>query len=129
MEYVALTGISDIVMSELKDHLLRTIEIRSPQNFFTSLNLNVGDHIFLTHTSVQDIMRGTPGVVAQVVKHNVSTHRTVTGNDTFYEEHESMMIRLQLNSLGVARINNILSNELGKVTRVDAEQTCFYEAR
>jgi uncharacterized protein len=129
MEYVALTGISDIVMSELKEHLLRTIEIRSPQNFITSLDINVGDHIFITHTSAQDIMRGTPGVVVQVVKHQVSTHRTVTGNDTFYEEHESMIIRLQLKSIGVARINNILSNELGKVTLVDAEQTCFYEAR
>ncbi|NPE29042.1 DUF473 domain-containing protein [Methanococcoides sp. SA1] len=129
MEYVALTGISDTVLSELKDHLLRTIEIRSPQNFFTSLNLDVNDHIFLTRTSAQDIMRGTPGVVAQVVKHHVSTHKTITGNDTFYEEHESMMIRLQLKSIGVARINNIISNELGKVTLVDAEQICFYEAR
>lgn len=129
MEYVALTGISDIVISDLKANLLRTIEIRSPQNFFTSLGINVGDHIFVTHTSVQDMMRGTPGVVAQVVKHQVSTHRTVTGNDTFYEEHESMMIRLQLKSIGLARINNILSNALGKVTLVDAEQACFYEAR
>ncbi|MDA0525821.1 DUF473 domain-containing protein [Methanococcoides alaskense] len=129
MEYVALTGISDIVMSELKEHLLRTLEIRSPQNFITSLGINVGDHIFITHTSAQDIMRGTPGVVVQVVKHQVSTHRTLTGNDTFYEEHESMIIRLQLKSIGVARINNILSNELGKITSVDAEQICFYEAR
>lgn len=129
MEYVALTGISDIVMSELKDHLLRTIEIRSPQNFITSLGIDVGDTIFVTHTSAQDIMRGTPGVMAQVVKHQVSTHRTVTGNDTFYEEHESMMIRLQLKSVGVARINNVLSKELGKITVVDAEQICFYEAR
>lgn len=129
MEYVALTGISDIVLSELKDHLLRTIEIRSPQNFFTSLDINVGDNIFMTHTSAQDIMRGTPGVVAQVIKHQVSTHRTVTGTDTFYEERESMMIRIQLKSIGVARISNILSNELGKVTLVDAEQICFYEAR
>ncbi|ABE51868.1 DUF473 domain-containing protein [Methanococcoides burtonii] len=129
MEYAALTGISDTVISELKGHLLRTIEIRSPQNFFTSLDFDVNDHIFLTRTSAQDIMRGTSGVVAQVVKHHVSTHKMITGNDTFYEEYESMIIRLQLKPIGVARINNIISNELGKVTLVDAEQICFYEAR
>lgn len=129
MEYVALTGISETAISELKNHLLRTIEIRSPQNFFTSLDIDVGDNVFLTNTSMQDIMRGTPGVVAKVIKHQVSTHKTVTGHDTFYEEHESMMIRLQLKPVGVARINDIITHELGKVARVEAEQVCFYEAR
>ncbi|SET11581.1 hypothetical protein SAMN04488587_0017 [Methanococcoides vulcani] len=129
MEYVALTGISDSAISELKDHQLRTIEIRTPQNFFTSLNVGVGDDIFLTHTSIQDLTRGNTGIIAKVIKHQLSTHRTITGNDMFFEEHETMMIRLQLQAKGIARISKVLSNEIGKETRVVAEDMCFYEAR
>lgn len=129
MEYVALTGISESAISELKTHQLRTIEIRSPQNFFTSLNVNVGDYIFLTHTSIQDLTHGSTGIIAKVIKHQLSTHRTITGNDIFFEEHETMMIRLQLQTKGIARISKVLSNEVGKETRVIAEDMCFYEAR
>ncbi|NYT19885.1 MAG: DUF473 domain-containing protein [Methanosarcinales archaeon] len=129
MEYVALTGISDSAISELKNHQLRTIEIRTPQNFFTALNVNVGDNIFLTHTTIQDLTRGSTGIIAKVIKHQLSTHRTITGNDMFFEEHETMMIRLQLQTKGIARISNVLSNEVGKETRVVAEDMCFYEAR
>ncbi|WP_445475207.1 DUF473 domain-containing protein [Methanococcoides methylutens] len=129
MEYVALTGISDSAISELKNHQLRTIEIRTPQNFFTALNVNVGDNVFLTHTTIQDLTRGSTGIIAKVIKHQLSTHRTIAGNDMFFEEHETMMIRLQLQTKGIARINNVLSNEVGKETRVVAEDMCFYEAR
>ncbi|MGM0771033.1 MAG: DUF473 domain-containing protein [Halobacteriota archaeon] len=129
MEYVALTGISDLVISELKNHQLRTVEIRAPQNFFTALNVNAGDTVFLTHTSIQDLTRGTTGMIAKVLKHQLSTHRTITGNDMFFEEHETMMIRLQLQTKGVARVSKVLSNDVGKETRVIAEDTCFYEAR
>ncbi|KGK97645.1 hypothetical protein LI82_12770 [Methanococcoides methylutens] len=129
MEYVALTGISDLVISELKNHQLRTIEIRTPQNFFTALNVNTGDNVFLTHTSIQDLMHGTTGIIAKVVKHQLSTHRTIASNDMFFEEHETMMIRLQLQTKSIARISKVLSNDVGKETRVLAEDMCFYEAR
>ena len=129
MEYVALTGISDLVMSELKNHQLRTIEIRTPQNFFSALNVDVGETVFLTHTSIQDLTRGTTGLIVKVVKHQLSTHRTVTGNDMFFEEHETMIIRLQLQTKGVGRVSQVLSNDVGKETRVLAEDMCFYEAR
>lgn len=129
MEYVALTGISDLVISELKNHQLRTIEIRTPQNFFTALNVNAGDAVFLTHTSIQDLTHGTTGIIAKVVKHQLSTHRTIAANDMFFEEHETMMIRLQLQTKGIARISKVLSNDVGKETRVMAEDMCFYEAR
>ncbi|HNW38702.1 MAG TPA: DUF473 family protein, partial [Methanosarcina vacuolata] len=40
MEYIALTGIADSLIEVLKKHNLRTLEIRSPQNFVGVLGLN-----------------------------------------------------------------------------------------
>ncbi len=129
MEYVALTGISDKTIQELRDHILRTLEIRSPHNFFTSLKLDVGDLIYLTTTCAQDITNGTVGVIGRVISHQVVTHRIINGTGIFYEERETMMVRIQLQPVRTARIRKVLSNHIGKVTRVDAEEISFYNAR
>jgi len=129
MEYIALTGISDKIIRELRDHILRTIEIRSPHNFFTSLKLDVDDLIYLTTTCAQDITTGTLGVIARVVSHQVVTHRIINGTESFYEENETTMVRIQLQPVRVARIRKVLSNGLGEVTQVDAEDMSFYDAR
>lgn len=129
MEYVALTGISHEVVTDLKNHGLRTIEIRSPHNFFTTLNLNVGENIFLTSTSTQDLTAGTKGIIVKLMQHQVSTHRIINGTDNFYEEREMTMIRIQLQSKCVARVRKVLSNQIGQITLVDAEEMSFYDAR
>lgn len=129
MECVALTGISESVIKELKNHVLRTIEIRSPQNFFAALKINAGDYIFLTHTSAQDVTGGTVGILARVLKHQISTHRILQSNEMFYEECEMTMARLQLEPKYVTRIRKILCNEIGEVTRAVVDETSHYEAR
>ena len=129
MECVALTGISDGVMKELRNHVLRTIEIRSPQNFFTVLGINAGDYVFLTHTSAQDVTGGTVGVLARVLKHQISTHRILQSNEMFYEEREMTMARIQLEPKHVTRISKVVCNEIGEVARVIVDKTSQYEAR
>ena len=129
MEYVALTGIAENVMRELKNDTLRTVEIRSPHNFFTVLKLNLGDFVFLTHTSIQDLTSGTTGVVARIMKHQISTHRTLSSNETFYEERETTMARIQLDPRAWARVRKVYSNDIGEITRVEAELISCYEAR
>jgi hypothetical protein len=129
MEYVALTGIAENVMRELRNDTLRTVEIRSPHNFFTVLKLNVGDFVFLTHTSIQDLTSGTTGVVARIMKHQISTHRTISSNETFYEERETTMARVQLDPRAWARVRKVYSNDIGEITRVEAELISCYEAR
>ncbi|HJH29530.1 MAG TPA: DUF473 domain-containing protein [Methanosarcinaceae archaeon] len=129
MECVALTGISDNVIKELKNHVLRTIEIRSPQNFFAALRIDVGDYVFITHTSAQDVIGGTVGVLARVLKHQISTHRILQSNETFYEECEMTMARLQLEPKYVTRIHKVVCNEIGEVARVVVDETSRYEAR
>ncbi|MFP4655311.1 MAG: DUF473 domain-containing protein [Methanohalobium sp.] len=129
MEHVALTGIAENVMRELKNDTLRTIEIRSPHNFFTVLKLNVGDFVFLTHTSIQDLAPGTTGVVARIMKHHISTHRTFSSTETFYEESETTMARIQLDPRAWARVRKVYSNDIGEITRVEAELISCYKAR
>jgi len=128
MEYIALTGITDNVMKDLKNHILRTIEIRSPNNFFAALHLTAGDYVFLTPTSAQDITGGSTGVVARVRQHQISTHRLLHSNEMFYEEREMTIARIQLEPKCIARIRRVGCNEIGEVTRVDAEEMSCYEA-
>ncbi len=129
MECIALTGISENVMKELKNHILRTIEIRSPPNFFAALRLNAGDYVFLTHTSAQDVTGGTIGVVARVLKHQISTHRVLNSNEMFYEEREMTMARIQLDPKSITRVRNVECNDIRKVARVVIDETSCYEAR
>lgn len=129
MEYKTLTGISYATMHDLKEHMLRTIEIRSPQNFLASLNLDVGEDIFLTSTSTQDLTPGTMGVIGTVTQHQVATHRIVNSNDNYYEERETTMVRLQIRPRCVGRISKVKSNQIGHVTLTDAEAVSFYDAR
>ena len=112
MEYIALTGIADSLIEVLKRHHLRTLEIRSPQNFVGVLGLNAGDSVLLTSTSLQDLTDGTQGLIAKVVKKQVSVHSVISSNELYIEEREAMSARIQLECKCVARIKNVISNEL-----------------
>ncbi|AKB83873.1 hypothetical protein MSBR3_3295 [Methanosarcina barkeri 3] len=129
MEYIALTGIADSLIEVLKKHHLRTLEIRSPQNFVGVLGLNVGDNVLLTSTSLQDLMDGTQGLIAKVVQKQISVHSIVNSNDFYVEERESVSARIQLQCRCMARVRNVISSELGKPIRVDAREISCYEAR
>ncbi|WP_440946686.1 DUF473 domain-containing protein [Methanosarcina sp. T3] len=129
MEYIALTGIADSVIEILKKHELRTLEIRNPQNFFGVLGLNAGDNVLLTSTSLQDLTDGTSGLIAKVIQKQVSVHSFVSSNDLYIEERESLSARIQLECRHMARVKNVISNEIGKAVRVDAREISCYEAR
>ncbi len=129
MEYVALTGISERFISELKQNRLLTIEIRSPHNFFAALHLKAGDLLFLTHTSSDDLTAGSMGIIAKLIRHQVSTHRVMQSSELYYEEREITSLRLQLDPKCIARMRKVLNNTLGEITKVDAEEIPLYNAR
>jgi len=129
MRCVALTGISNHVIGDLKNRLLRTIEIRSPHNFAGVLNINVGDPVFLSSTSTNDITAGTTGLVARLQRCDISIHRMVQSNDFVYEEREAMMARVQLVGGCSGRVQRIIQSELGSAMVVDVEERPVYVAR
>ena len=129
MEYIALTGIADSVIDILKKHNLRTLEIRNPLNFLGIIELEVGDDVLLTSTSLQDIKEGTSGLIARVMQKQISVHSILSSNDIYFEEREAMSVRIQLEYRSIARVKSVVSNKLGKPIRIDARRISCYEAR
>ena len=117
------------MMQDLKNRLLRTIEIRSPHNFVAILGVDVGDSVFLSQTSSSDVTTGTTGIIARVQRREISMHRVVQNNNFFYEEREAMMARIQLVAEGAGRVRRIVCSELGSAMVVDVEERPVYTAR
>lgn len=124
-----MTGIADSVIDALKNHSLRTLEIRTPQNFAGVLGLDVGDSVLLTTTRLQDLTNGTVGLLGRVVQKETSTHSIIMANDLYIEEREIVTARVQLKCRCMARIRDVVSNEIGKPIIVVASEIPCYEAR
>lgn len=129
MEYVALTGMSEHVISELRHEHLLTIEVRSPHNFFGAYGSKVGDLLFLTHISFEDLKVGTMGILAKIINHHVLTYRTLQSNSNYCEEREATLLRIQLEPRYIARVMRVACNELCAVQKVDAEKLPCFNAR
>lgn len=128
MKCVVLSGMSNNTMRDLGDHILRTIEIRSPHNFVSVLNITVGDPVFVSSTNHSDITTGTTGVIARVRQLDIIMHSVVQGNDLFYEERETQMARIQLIAEGAGRVQTVLHSELGGAMVADVEERPIYAA-
>ncbi len=129
MDCIALTGISNHVMRDLENRAFLTIEIRSPQNFFAILNVDVGDPVFLSQASRNDVSAGTTGLISRVQRRDISMHKIVQSNDLFYEERETMLARIQLVAEDIGRVQRIVRSELGSAMVVAVNKETVYAAR
>ena len=129
MIYIALTGLARHVMNELTAARVRTVEIRSPNNFFTLLRVQPGDRIFLTQSSAPDIVPGTGGLIASIRALQLITHRTVQSNEDYYEERESQAARAQLQLVAVGRVRKITNFEPGTPLMLDVDEVRYCDAR
>ena len=129
MRHILLSGISHHVLSDLEHEKIKTIEIRSPHNFLSVLETDVGDVIFLTSTSREDVRPGTTGVIGKILEKQIAMHRVIQRIEMFYEEDEVQMARLQLELKGHARVRRAECCELGEATVVDADEVLFFEGR
>jgi hypothetical protein len=129
MIYVALTGISRHVMKELLVARVRTVEIRSPNNFFALLEVQTGDKIFLVDASPLDIVPGTSGLITSIRALEIITHRTVQSREDYYEEREAQAARVQLQLLGLGRVRKIASLEPGSPLTLDVDDVKYCDAR
>ncbi len=129
MQYVVLSGISPEVLKDIEHSRIKTIEIRSPHNFLSALEINVGDVIFLTSTSLGDVRLGTTGILTKILEKQISMHRVVQRTEEFYEEREVQLARLQLQMKGHARVRRAVCCTLGEAAVVDADEVLFFEGR
>lgn len=129
MIYIALTGLARHVMKELTVAKVRTVEIRSPNNFFTLLSVQPGDRVFLTESSAPDIVPGTGGLIAAIRALQIITHRTVQSSEDYYEEREAQAARAQLQLVAVGRVRKITNFEPGTPLMLDVDEVRYCDAR
>lgn len=129
MIYIALTGLAKHVIKELLAAKVRTVEIRSPNNFFALLSVQPGDRIFLTESSAPDIVPGTTGLIASIRAMQTITHRTIQSSEDYYEEREAQAARVQLQLLAVGRVRRITNFEPGTPLMLDVDEVKYCDAR
>jgi hypothetical protein len=129
MIYVALTGIAKHVIKELLAARVRTVEIRSPNNFVALLHIVPGERIFLTEASAPDIVPGTNGLIAGIKEVQLITHRVIQSTDDYYEEREAQAARAQLQLVGIGRVRKVTSYEVGSPLELDVDDVKFCDAR
>lgn len=129
MIYVALTGIAKHVIKELLAARVRTVEIRSPNNFVALLHIVPGERIFLTEASAPDIVPGTNGLIAGIKEVQLITHRVIQSTDDYYEEREAQAARAQLQLVGIGRVRKVTSFEVGSPLELDVDDVKFCDAR
>lgn len=129
MIYVALTGIAKHVIKELLAARVRTVEIRSPNNFVALLHIVPGERVFLTEASAPDIVPGTNGLIAGIKEVQLITHRVIQSTDDYYEEREAQAARAQLQLVGIGRVRKVTSFEVGSPLELDVDDVKFCDAR
>ena len=129
MKYIILTGISSQVLKELQDDRIRTLEIRSPHNFYSVHGSDVGDLVFLTRTSYHDVKAGTLGLIARIKNKQVAMHRIMHMTNEVLEECETFSARLQLELKGIGRVRKIGEFVLEKAFVVEADEVTYLEGR
>jgi hypothetical protein len=129
MIYVALTGIARHVIKELLATRVRTVEIRSPNNFFALLNVSPGERIFITDSSAPDIVPGTNGLIADVRGLHTITHRVIQSSEDYYEEREAQAARAQLQLMSIGRVRRVASSEKGIPLMLDVDEVKYCDAR
>ncbi len=129
MIYTTLTGMSRRVMRDLLTNRVRTVEIRSPNNFVAMLGAKPGDKLFLTESSAQDVVPGTNGLIASIRGVEVITHRVVQTGEDYYEEREAMAARAQLHLEAVGRVRRTVAFEIGEPLQLEVDEVRYCNAR
>jgi len=88
----------------------------------------VGDVIFLTSTSMEDVVLDKR-LYCKILEKQVSMHRIIHQTDELFEEAEVQMARLKLEMKGHARVRRSISNVMGEAIIVDADEVQFFEGR
>lgn len=126
---IALTGLSKQVMKDLLANRIRTVEVRSPHNFFAMLGTKPGDRVFLTEASLPDVVTGTSGLIARVNEIQIVTHRMTRSVDSYYEEVESQAARAQLQLMGMGRVRSARNFEMGSPFKIEVDEIRYCDAR
>ncbi|NYT02628.1 MAG: DUF473 domain-containing protein [Methanosarcinales archaeon] len=125
----ALTGITRQVIQDLIKNRIRTVEIRSPHNFYTLQGVDVGDPIFVTPASHTDVIPGTSGLITRVNELQIMTHRMVQSGENYYEEIESQAARAQLQLVSYGRVRTVKGGGFASPMSLEVDEVRYCDAR
>ncbi|AEC51573.1 hypothetical protein PNA2_0658 [Pyrococcus sp. NA2] len=122
MELPLLSGITRRALDSLLRNPFRTLEIRSARNYIVLEKIHEGDLVFLTYESLEDVTRGTEGIIARVVRIE-RTHQRIPWEES--DEREISICRVQLRLVGLGRIMEVHEKE--GVTLVKVREMTHHE--
>lgn len=129
MKCIAITGISRRVCEDIIENQVKTIEIRSAHNIASVLSAEIGSCIFITHVRHADLDRGVLGIISVLRGKEIISHTMVFGRDHIFEEQEMTVARIQISSVGLGRVRNVVSEGIAEPTVVDVDEVAHYPAR
>ncbi len=112
MKIYALTSISPRALRDLLHDRIRTLELKNIHNLNALMDINIGDLLFITAKSKEDIKRGDEGYIARVRSKQISAQRIVQFE--IFEEHETIVGRVQLEIMGNGRVIGIEDRGFGR---------------
>jgi len=126
---VALTGITNQVLEELKKGKPRTLELQSAHNLISLTVVSPGDAVFLTSVDLDDFTRGDRGIIVRVISLTIQMKRMVEYvSPVYYEERERMSARVQLQYVDNAISKSVEGTKWGEPTFVEIIRPSCYRA-
>ncbi|WP_319641847.1 DUF473 domain-containing protein [Methanovulcanius yangii] len=126
---IALTGITEPVLDELKKGKPRTLELQSAHNLISLTGVSPGDVIFLTSVDLDDFTRGDRGIIVKVISLTIQMKRMVEYvSPVYYEERERMSARIQVQHVDVAVSKSVEGTKWGEPTFVEIIRPSCYRA-
>ena len=126
---IALTGITEPVLEELKKGKPRTLELQSAHNLISLTVVSPGDGIFLTSVDLDDFTRGDRGIMVKVISLTIQMKRMVEYvSPVYYEERERMSARIQVQYVDNAVSKSVEGTKWGEPTFVEIIRPTCYRA-
>ncbi|AEH07395.1 DUF473 domain-containing protein [Methanothermococcus okinawensis] len=123
MEITALTGISPTNISGLVKNHVKTFNLKNFSNILALTSLDIGDYVFITDVSKEDIIPGTEGIVAQIKKLSICSQKE---NPMYFEEIDTVVAKVQFEVVGYGICIDAVNNDVLNPTMVVVKIKSIY---
>ncbi len=115
----AITAIDWSEIEDLMRHGIKTFELVCADHITTATRIKKGEMLFITNLSKQDVVKGTRGVLAQVLSVKTGYWRTVPRE---FDEKELLTARIQVRYLDEVQVQSVRDKGLGKGMEVEIKE-------
>ena len=124
MKALALTGVGPYAISEIVKNHIKTLNLKNICNLLALESSKVGDFLFITNISKEDVISGTEGLIVQVKNISINNQN---GYSRSCDEIESIVGKVQVELLGYASCSNVVETGLMDPSVVILKAKSVYE--